>query len=105
LVILLELGAGLLIAMGLFTRSAAVALAALCLLTAVLFHGGGDTASDIEFRKNLALCGGLLVLTARGAGALALDAFQFRTWSDLTFLTRSRRRPLLKIATARPRPT
>jgi putative oxidoreductase len=75
LVILLELGGGLAIAVGLATRSAAIALAVFCVLTALLFHAGGDAASDIEFRKNFALCGGLLTLAARGGGALALDAF------------------------------
>ncbi|HXT09808.1 MAG TPA: DoxX family protein [Roseiarcus sp.] len=74
LVISLELGGGLLVAVGFLTQGAAAALAAFCLLTAVLFHGGGDAASDIEFRKNFALCGGLLALAARGPGALALDA-------------------------------
>ena len=76
LVILLELGCGLLVAVGLQTRGAAVALAAFCVLTALFFHSGGDAASDVEFKKNFALCGGLLALAVRGPGALALDALR-----------------------------
>jgi putative oxidoreductase len=80
LVILLELCAGLLVAAGFLTRAAALALAAFCVLTALLFHAGSDAASDIEFNKNIALCGGLLALAARGGGVLALDAY--RPWRE-----------------------
>jgi putative oxidoreductase len=78
LVILLELGGGLLVAAGFLTRSAALALAGFCLLTALLFHSAGDPASDIDFKKNFALCGGLLALAARGPGTLSLDALPLR---------------------------
>jgi putative oxidoreductase len=72
LVILTELGGGLLVAFGLLTRWAAVALAGFCLLTALLFHMTPDQA--VHFYKNLALAGGFLLLAAHGAGVWSLDA-------------------------------
>jgi putative oxidoreductase len=75
IVIATELGGGLLIALGLWTRLSALALAGFTLLAAVLFHRNfGDQMQMILFLKNLAIAGGFLVLFARGAGALSLDA-------------------------------
>ena len=71
LVILTELGGGLLVAFGLFTRWAAVALAGFCLLTALFFHMAPDQA--VHFYKNLAMAGGFLTLAAHEAGAWSLD--------------------------------
>jgi putative oxidoreductase len=74
LVILTELGGGLLIALGLFTRPAAVALGGFCVLAALIFHrGGGDEAIGME--KDFAIAGGFLVLAAHGAGPWALDGW------------------------------
>jgi putative oxidoreductase len=74
LVILTELAGGLLVAVGLFTRWAAVALAGFCLLTAYFFHRDlGDTNQFIHFMKNLAIGGGFLVLAAFGPGDWSLD--------------------------------
>jgi putative oxidoreductase len=42
LVILTELGGGLLVLFGLKTRWAAIALFGFCLLTALFFHSGAD---------------------------------------------------------------
>ena len=79
LVILTELGGGLLIALGLGTRLAAVALAGFSILSAVLFHFKPDDQMQmILFMKNFAIAGGLLVLFAHGAGALSLDAWLAR---------------------------
>lgn len=72
LVILTELGAGLFVAFGLFTRWAAVALAGFCLLTALFFHMSPDQA--VHFYKNLAMAGGFIVLAGFGPGAWSLDA-------------------------------
>lgn len=72
LVVLVELGGGLLVAAGLATRAAAIALAGFCGLTALLFHMGAD--QTIEFQKNLAIGGGFLALAAFGAGDWSLDA-------------------------------
>jgi putative oxidoreductase len=77
LVILTELGGGLLVAVGLFARLAAFALAGFALLTALFFHWNlGDQEQVIHFMKNLAIAGGFLLLTANGAGAWSLDAWR-----------------------------
>ena len=74
LVILTELGGGLLVAFGLFTRLAAVALAGFCLLTAFFFHMSPDQA--VHFYKTLAMTGGFFMLAAHGAGAWSVDAWK-----------------------------
>lgn len=77
LVILTELGGGLLVAFGLFARYAAFALAGFALLTALFFHWNfGDPDQVIHFMKNLAIAGGFLLLTAFGAGAWSLDTWR-----------------------------
>jgi len=74
LVIVTELGGGLLIALGLFTRYAAFALAGFSILSAILFHGNiGDQTQQIMFMKNLAIAGGFLFLVVHGAGTISLD--------------------------------
>ena len=79
LVIVAELGGGLLVVLGLWTRLAAFALAGFSLLSAVLFHANfGDQVQMIMFMKNLAIAGGFLFLVAHGAGALSLDARRAR---------------------------
>ena len=71
LVILTELGGGLLVLVGLKTRWASLALAGFCLLTALIFHlAAGEM---IEFQKNVAMAGGFLVLAAFGPGAWSID--------------------------------
>jgi putative oxidoreductase len=79
LVIVTELGAGLLVVLGLWTRPAAFALAGFSVLSALLFHANfGDQTQQIMFMKNLAIAGGLLLLVARGAGRFSLDAWRAR---------------------------
>src|SRR5262245_36338340 len=74
LVILTELGGGLLVVLGLFTRWAAIALAGFCVLAGYLFHyQPGDMMQMINFMKNITIAGGFLVLAGSGPGALALD--------------------------------
>ena len=69
-----ELGGGLLVLLGLFTRYAAIALAGFCLLAAWFFHyQPGDMMQMINFMKNITIAGGFLVLAGSGPGALALD--------------------------------
>jgi putative oxidoreductase len=73
-VIALELGAGLMIAVGWQTRAAALALSLFCVLAAVLFHGNiADRSQLLHFEKDLAIAGGLLVLALAGAGRWSLD--------------------------------
>lgn len=77
LVILTELGGGLLVVLGLFTRVAAFALMGFCLLTALLFHSNlADMEQAINFNKNIAMAGGFLALVAFGGGAWSLDAIR-----------------------------
>ena len=74
LVILTELGGGLLVLAGLWTRFAAIALAGFCVLAACFFHyHPGDMMQMINFMKNVTIAGGFLVLAGSGPGALALD--------------------------------
>jgi putative oxidoreductase len=73
LVILLELGGGLAIIAGFYTRVVALLLAGFTVLTALLFHTGADQIQQIMFMKNLGLAGGFLFLFANGAGRLSVD--------------------------------
>ena len=74
LVMLTELGGGLCILLGLFTRYAAIALAGFCALAAWFFHyQPGDMGQMINFMKNITIAGGFLVLAGAGPGAYALD--------------------------------
>jgi putative oxidoreductase len=74
LVIALELGGGLAVLTGAFTRWIALALAAFSLASAALFHANlADAAQAINFWKNVAMAGGFLMLAAQGAGTLSLD--------------------------------
>jgi len=72
LVILTELGGGLLVLVGLKTRWAAIALAGFCVLTALFFHLGADAA--VELQKNIAIAGGFLLLARFGPGAWSIDS-------------------------------
>ena len=74
LVIALELGGGLAVLAGLFTRWTALALAGFSIASALFFHAAADPMQQIMFWKNVAMAGGFLVLAANGAGALSLDA-------------------------------
>lgn len=80
LAIALEVGASLALLAGFQTRWMALLLATFCLATALLFHPFWAAAADqamlqqIMFFKNLALAGGLLMLSAFGAGAWSVDA-------------------------------
>lgn len=71
---LLELSCGLLLIFGYRTRTAAAALAAYCVITALLFHHSFvDHNQAIHFMKNLAMAGGLLAFAGNGAGAFSID--------------------------------
>ena len=74
LVIALELGGGLALIAGLFTKPIAIALALFSVAAAILFHGDfSDQMQSILFMKNIGLAGGLVLLAAYGAGELSVD--------------------------------
>lgn len=74
LVIAVELGGGILIALGWYTRLMAFLLAGFTLAAAVLFHFKvGDRNQMIHFMKNIAIAGGFLSLVANGAGRWSID--------------------------------
>jgi putative oxidoreductase len=79
LVIVLEIGGGLALIVGLFTRWAALALALFCVAAAVIFHRNfAEQMQMIQFMKNFAMAGGLLLLYVHGGGAFSIDARRTR---------------------------
>ena len=80
LTILIELGGGLLVAVGFLTRWAVLALAVFSVLAALIFHPYWAVPVDqvmmqqINFWKNVSIAGGFLVLAAFGPGAISVDA-------------------------------
>jgi putative oxidoreductase len=78
-VIALQLGGGLLIAAGTLTRLSAIAFAAFCMSTAVLFHWQFASQNELlHFQKDLAIAGGFLVLACSGPGGWSLDRYVAR---------------------------
>lgn len=74
LVILLEIGGGLALLLGFQTRWVSWALAGFTVVAAAIFHSNlADQMQMIMFMKNLAMAGGLLVLSVHGSGAYSLD--------------------------------
>jgi putative oxidoreductase len=84
LTIVLEIGGGLALMAGLFTRWAALGLAVFTLLASVIFHNFWAMPADqqmmqqLMFMKNLSVAGGMLVLAAFGPGLFSLDARRLR---------------------------
>lgn len=74
LVIALEVGGGLAIALGFKTQLVSYALAGFTVVAAVIFHSNlGDQMQMILFMKNFAIAGGLMLLAEHGAGAFSID--------------------------------
>jgi len=72
---------GLGVLLGLFTRTSALALAAFCLVTAVMVHYHPEKMNDmIQFMKNLAMAGGCLFLAAYGGGRWSVDRQLSAKW-------------------------
>jgi putative oxidoreductase len=84
LTICIELGGGLMLMFGLFTRWAAFGLAAFTILAALIFHNfwaaseAARVSQQTNFMKNLSMAGGMLVLAVFGPGGLSLDAWRGR---------------------------
>jgi putative oxidoreductase len=76
LVIAIELGGGIAIAFGLFTRWVALALAVFSIVAAILFHVPhmADQMQAVNVWKNVAMAGGFCILAAHGAGRYSVDA-------------------------------
>lgn len=80
LIILVELGGGILLILGLFARTAAFFMAGFTLLTIVVAHhfwtmtGAEAETNQLIAVKNLAIAGGLLMVTAFGPGAWAIGS-------------------------------
>lgn len=76
---LFEIIGGMMIMFGVFTRLTALAFAAFCLLTALLFHR--ETADPVQAAaalKNIAIDGGLLCLFAFDQKSYSFDAYRAR---------------------------
>lgn len=75
LVILIELGGGLALLLGFKTRWVAAVIALFTLGAALVAHLDlADQAQAINFMKNLAIAGGLLMFVRYGGGAVSVDA-------------------------------
>jgi putative oxidoreductase len=73
-VIAVELGGGLALLLGLQVRIVSFLLAGFCVVTAAMAHNNfAEQEQMINFLKNLAMAGGLLMFTQYGAGALSID--------------------------------
>jgi putative oxidoreductase len=79
LTILIELGGGLLIAVGYKARWAALVIFLFLIPVTLIFHSFWDVETDqvrvqmIQFQKNLAIMGGMLYILFNGAGRYSLD--------------------------------
>ena len=72
--IIFEVALGLALIAGFQTRIAALAGAAFCIFTAVVFHNNfADQIQMIMFLKNFSIAGAFLMFFAHGPGKLALD--------------------------------
>jgi putative oxidoreductase len=73
--LVVEIGGGVLLAVGYRTRETALVLAIFTVVAGLAFHSNfADQNQMIHFLKNLALAGGLLQIVAFGAGSLSVDA-------------------------------
>lgn len=69
-----EIGGGILLLIGLWTRPLALLLAGWCLLTAFIFHTlFSDQMQLVNFLKNMTMAGGFLLLARTGAPGLSVD--------------------------------
>jgi putative oxidoreductase len=74
-----ELSGGVLIALGWYTRPAALMLAGFCAVAAIVFHTRfSDHNQLLHFEKDFALAGAFLILSIRGAGRFAFDSIGLR---------------------------
>src|ERR1700741_5124216 len=75
LVIATELGGGLLVLLGLWTRVAAFLVGGFSALSGLIFHHNfANQIDQIMLMKDFAIAGGFLLLVVYGAGRFSLDA-------------------------------
>lgn len=75
--LLVELGGGVLLVLGAFTRPVAIVLALWCVVTGVIFHlVPGGYPNLVNWYKNLSMAGGFLYVAAFGAGPWSVDALR-----------------------------
>jgi putative oxidoreductase len=75
--IALELGGGMSLLLGFKVRWGAIALIVFLIPTTLIFHTAfAERAQQIQFMKNSAILGGLLMLAQFGAGGWSLDAWR-----------------------------
>ena len=78
--IVVEVGGALALIAGFQTRAVALVMAVFTVITGLIFHNFWALPAEqvgvnqIMFLKNLSIAGGLLMMSAFGAGALSLDA-------------------------------
>lgn len=83
LAIAVQIGFGLLVAIGYRTRFAALMLAGFCIIATSLFHTDFQAAGELtHFTKDFAIAGGFLFLIANGPGPLSIDALRYRKGND-----------------------
>ena len=73
LTILIELGGGLLLAIGYKARWAALAIFLFLIPVTFIFHPYSDPAQLNAFMKNVAIMGGMLMVFAFGPGAYSVE--------------------------------
>lgn len=75
--IALQLVAGIAIAVGWYARCGAAAIGLFCLTTAILFHTNFAIRNELlHFEKDLAIAGGMFLLTVWGAGPWSVDGWR-----------------------------
>lgn len=73
--IIVEIGGGLSVLLGYKARWGAIALFLFLIPTTLIFHGNvADKLQMIQFMKNLAIMGGLLMVYYFGSGSLSVDS-------------------------------
>jgi putative oxidoreductase len=77
--LVIEIGVGLMLVVGWKARWAALMLAAFTVIVTIVFHNfwavpeAQKMAQQVHFMKNLAVIGGLLMVTAFGPGRFSVD--------------------------------
>jgi putative oxidoreductase len=95
--IVLQLAAGIAIAVGWHARPGAMALGLFCVAMAVLFHTNFASRNELlHFEKDLAIAGGMFVLMLRGSGRWSIDAM----WQEKRAAAVWTRRARARVVTA-----